>query len=793
VCPKTGKQRELYVHVFNTEQDEEPVISTRKRFRPEANREAFLTDTFTQAAVEALKRDGDDILVKYVAEKGGDQVLWAAGTLPVFPVGGDVFVYGNPSVPRSKKPAGAEQPKAPVAAPKPVSRIEEIKKRTAALEANRKFGEAARQYDDVIKNASALESIELRRELAAMWLERAKLPQRAVPILRKLKEETEDSNPGEYARVIVGLGKTLFKLGKHSEAAEELMGALKYMNENRVSASEEVQKDIKLHLGAALFSGGRQEGIKIIQDTLAGDVSNTFGVMYMSKAYAALGHPDDALQWAVTLVVRDQKNEELKRNFADVAGAIPDAVERIAKNVLNKGGVDMASAWGFLGLIARDNGHLRLAQQLYAQAMTVMPAHTNLMLNYAHIFEQQGDARGSLAAIVEFFRRNPTISIDGVARLGDKLPLLERALAAVEEGATTFAMHREVVRVDSEDESVKVLEPTEENWAVPAGVSSGWEEPKATRKDGVAKGRRMLNDGELSTAGLYFTAVKVLFVLGRLDVIPPIIEAVEEFRWFEKFSRTMMKNEHAYYTTITLAMQHMNGPAVPDPRPLLGDGNPTEGKLYVCADSHSMPMSWQQVTIDGVPTVTVNRLVTGLKIWHMRPESNFFPKRNFEGVVASIPEGADALFCFGEIDCREGVIAAVEKGAYDSPQEAMLMLIDIYVSTLLRVKAQRKLRRVFVLAPLAILNVTRHIVAAFSQVFDAAAPQMRAKGLIPINTTDDILTLPTEASADKPHDVPKSMGELRVLRPELQLDHTHIHPCFVPQVLAPAINAALTQ
>jgi len=36
-------------------------------------------------------------------------------------------------------------------------------------------------------------------------------------------------------------------------------------------------------------------------------------------------------------------------------------------------------------------------------------------------------------------------------------------------------------------------------------------------------------------------------------------------------------------------------------------------------------------------------------------------KVNFERVVASIPHSATVLFVLGEIDCREGILVAVEK------------------------------------------------------------------------------------------------------------------------------------
>ena len=71
------------------------------------------------------------------------------------------------------------------------------------------------------------------------------------------------------------------------------------------------------------------------------------------------------------------------------------------------------------------------------------------------------------------------------------------------------------------------------------------------------------------------------------------------------------------------------------------------------------------------------QLVTGLKIWHLRPESSFYPKVNFENVMSlsmytsyilvmyAVPEGSDIIFLLGEIDCREGFLVSVEKCKYE--------------------------------------------------------------------------------------------------------------------------------
>ena len=44
---------------------------------------------------------------------------------------------------------------------------------------------------------------------------------------------------------------------------------------------------------------------------------------------------------------------------------------------------------------------------------------------------------------------------------------------------------------------------------------------------------------------------------------------------------------------------------------------------------------------------------------------------------------------FGEIDCREGLLLAVDKLKYDTMDEAVTVLVDIYADVLLRLITER--------------------------------------------------------------------------------------------------------
>jgi hypothetical protein len=57
--------------------------------------------------------------------------------------------------------------------------------------------------------------------------------------------------------------------------------------------------------------------------------------------------------------------------------------------------------------------------------------------------------------------------------------------------------------------------------------------------------------------------------------------------------------------------------------------------IFVAGDSHSMTPAWHTVNVKGRQRRLQPLLVTGMKAWHLRPESKFYPKDNFYSVVPS--------------------------------------------------------------------------------------------------------------------------------------------------------------
>jgi hypothetical protein len=304
---------------------------------------------------------------------------------------------------------------------------------------------------------------------------------------------------------------------------------------------------------------------------------------------------------------------------------------------------------------------------------------------------------------------------------------------------------------------LKAFDACSVHLAPPPGAASV-QETEQTRQD--------LSVTELELLGLMFAAAKDLFLLGLLDRCPPILDVCDRPRTSNAIHRTLMRNEAAYFGQIGLLLQHHDWH--PE-RPLAT----FEDVMYVVGDSHVLSTAWKVINVQGKRTLLVPALVTGLKIWHLREEGVFYPKRHFEAITAAIPKGASVMFVLGEIDCREGVLPAVERGIYPSVGEAMKFLAHIYVKVLLRLR--RKFSRVLMHQPPAVLDVTRSLILQLQGVLTDAFRRHQGPGPLQINVID-----PPVLKCD-------GSGVL----PEFELDSTHLSPSYVHQALEPSIAAAL--
>ncbi|KAL6761279.1 hypothetical protein V8C86DRAFT_3023847 [Haematococcus lacustris] len=128
--------------------------------------------------------------------------------------------------------------------------------------------------------------------------------------------------------------------------------------------------------------------------------------------------------------------------------------------------------------------------------------------------------------------------------------------------------------------------------------------------------------------------------------------------------------------------------------------------------------------------------------------------------------GSQLVLVLGEIDCREGLLLAVQKCKYGTLDEAMTATIDIYIALLTDLIASREFE-IFVHPVPAVLNETRAVVRPFTamlkQRVEAAARAKPALSRLHYLDFADALLTPDGAKLD----------------PALAFDGTHLAPSYV--------------
>jgi hypothetical protein len=167
------------------------------------------------------------------------------------------------------------------------------------------------------------------------------------------------------------------------------------------------------------------------------------------------------------------------------------------------------------------------------------------------------------------------------------------------------------------------------------------------------------------------------------------------------------------------------------------------------------------VQVKGVSRLIVPKLATGVKQWHLRAESDFYPKANFQSVIATIPDGAEVIVVIGEIDCREGMLVAVERDNYETLPQAMETTIGLFVKDVLSVLVKKRKFKIYIHPVVPVLNETRHLVKAYNAIFQRACAHI--PGVQWLDFFDDMLT----------DSIPP------MLKDRYKMDGTHLNPTYV--------------
>eukprot|EP01064_Diplonema_japonicum_P014133 TRINITY_DN2166_c0_g1_i1.p1 TRINITY_DN2166_c0_g1~~TRINITY_DN2166_c0_g1_i1.p1 ORF type:complete len:848 (+),score=191.20 TRINITY_DN2166_c0_g1_i1:2332-4875(+) len=550
--------------------------------------------------------------------------------------------------------------------------------------------------------------------------------------------------------VIRNYGEALVKAGEYEEAIQVLVKV--------ADTKEPVGHDLKCLLGNAFYGKADEESrntaaalwTAVLKDTNQTHVESMVGYTTLMQE---VGQDTTAIRGLLNVLVANTTNTEVKEAFGTVMRKVPNSAEILKEVVPVKADEGGASALGFLSTVMKDNGAVEQSIKILEECRDMCPSTPTYTLNLVHSMSVLGQYWEGLETINAFFKRCPDLGVktkDGHSvKCSEFIPVLSEVLEkkdkhdflcgkAAQQWADSGSRLRWVKdgAVITTDASVQ---PAVSNSvpSTPGGSSTSCE----------------FSSEEIDLLAVWFACVKMLFVQGCLSVLPAMVARLDPLRKGRDLHLTIIRNEQAYFCAIEHLMQYLSLPV-----PV------TNETLYVCGDSHSLTPSWHTVNIDSKTHVMQNCLVTGLKCWHLRPESHFYPKYNFEAMTNQIPKGSTVMMIFGEIDCREGILFAVEKGRYSSVEEGMKETIDIYIKALVRLQQQHDFK-VLVHPALPMLDVTRHLVCQFNDLLQAALQDKRVIANGNIYWLDFYKSLLSD--------------DCKELKPEYQLDGTHCNPKYL--------------
>lgn len=372
-----------------------------------------------------------------------------------------------------------------------------------------------------------------------------------------------------------------------------------------------------------------------------------------------------------------------------------------------------AAAVVYIATFLRECGLLDISLTLLEHAHRLCPKSVDIVLLTVHVMENKCELNSALRFIAEFLDKKLDRQVLRKIDLSCFVAMIQALLSNKTE---------ELEKLIHGEHEVKLPSPT---------------------------GR--FSDIELQLLAVYFTVIKILFIQGRLDVIPCLLKIVQPlFSMQTDLHKTLIRNEQAYYSCIS----KLFGSLPPTPKQ-------DTKKMYVVGDSHVLPLAWRSLIIDDIEYTIVPVLVTGVKIWHLRKDSKFYTKSSFQRSVKNIPSGCPVIFLMGEIDCREGIENALQNCLYDTLQESMNRLNDIYLNVLLDTKKRKKFK-IFVHP---IPNVLKETNVKVVQQFNTLLRD-RVKG----NSTN-LKWLDVER-----HLLDEKNG---LLKEQFHFDGVHIHPKYL--------------
>ncbi|GAB5367718.1 hypothetical protein AAMO2058_001255000 [Amorphochlora amoebiformis] len=449
------------------------------------------------------------------------------------------------------------------------------------------------------------------------------------------------------------LGRSYFGIKNYKEAVRCFGNAKEKVGKGQ--DAKETTWDIDVWIGRSVYKSKPTSNlpIEIFEKVLKESPQHAMATLQYAQVAVDRGRGSDALGHILQTLIHCSQTLKNKvdgdtvklaqRLFAQVIAA-PGMVDILLRTIASA--AQSPPALGYLANVAKENGVIGGCSELLSRAIAISSIKEgsllNLSLSLVHAEEISMNYQKAFDICKSILAKTPEVKVRGVSHR-DIFKIISKI---------TKVDHPSLLQGSSHEcvgwEPIGTLEDQGKCQVNVPHLN------KETKTD-LGSCRCTYSALELDSIGLCFAMVKLMYTAGCLQPLPKLINLLLPLRVNQDLHLTTIRNEHAYFTCISHVLKRFKAPL-------------TERKerkvIYFCADSHAMAPAWQTLELKGVEYVIKPMVVTGLKCWHLRAESRFYTKVNFENAVENIPDNSLVIFGFGEIDCREGLLIAVAQNKY---------------------------------------------------------------------------------------------------------------------------------
>ncbi|KAL9658274.1 hypothetical protein ABK040_015597 [Willaertia magna] len=575
------------------------------------------------------------------------------------------------------------------------------------------------------------------------------------------------------------LGQAYYGSGRYKEALnyfynaaqilEKIFEKLKVEKIGNLNPQEikDQYHSLKVHIGKCLIQmGDKQSGFSCFASVLKENEQNKEALMEYGKyLFNENNDSEEVINVMLRVLVKDQENREAKSLISKV---IKKEGTDLLLNVISQGRkleVSMAPAIAWIALIVKEHSCIDESVKLYREALKLEPSNISHLLNLVHTLEIDIKYAEALIESKKFCENNLSMGVGGLTSkeiisflnqidfniVKDPIQNKDEVCQNYYSGqhAKEFAENYEMKWIDNYG-SVVVAKKDLSNFN---------EEEFKKQIDLKVKGQKPYTQNQLDFIALACTIVKMCYISGFISILPNFIAIVEKERMKRDLHTTQIRNEQAYLCTIS---QLLSGYIMKN-IPVTNVTNIEQNHIFMLGESHCLSPAYQTIKWNDKPYILLPKIVTGCKCYHLRNESDFYPKRNFVSCIKTIPKGSTVIFMFGEIDCREGIWAAIEKLRYKNIQEGISTTLEYYMNEL---KKHKDNFNMFIHPAPPVIDITRETVLLFNINLKA---QCMKHGFKYLDFVEDLLTNNIS------------------LKKELILDGTHMNSNYV-KYLEKALN-----